>query len=101
MSPGADVEAVWQGLREQAAARRRHGPAAEEPAPDGEAGLLAARFPPLLERIAEKPDLTLYALLGELAKRDVVICCDTLWRFLKHEGISFKKNRVRQRARQA
>jgi len=54
MSPGADVEAVWQGLREQAAARRRHGPAAEEPAPDGEAGLLAAIFPPLLERIFDQ-----------------------------------------------
>jgi transposase len=55
----------------------------------------------LLARLAEKPDLTLHALLGELADRRMIVCCDTLWRFLKREGISFKKNRVRQRAGQA
>ncbi len=52
----------------------------------------------LLARITEKPDLTLHALLKELSAHDVVVSCDTLWRFLKREGISFKKNRVRQRA---
>lgn len=53
----------------------------------------------LLARIREKPDLTLHALLGELAEaRDIVVSCDTLWRFLKREGISFKKNAPRQRA---
>ena len=52
----------------------------------------------LLARLAEKPDLTLHALLGELATRDVTVCCDTLWRFLRHEKISFKKNSARQRA---
>ncbi len=52
----------------------------------------------LMARLAEKPDLTLHALLAELAARDVVVCCDTLWRFLKREGVSFKKNRVCQRA---
>lgn len=34
----------------------------------------------------------------ELGDRDVVVSCDTLWRFLKRQGISFKKNRVRDRA---
>jgi transposase len=48
--------------------------------------------------LAEKPDLTLHALLAELGERDVVVSCDTLWRFLKRLGISFKKNRVRDRA---
>jgi transposase len=52
----------------------------------------------LLTRLAKKPDLTLQALLGELGERGVVVSCDTLWRFLKREGISFKKNRVRDRA---
>ena len=52
----------------------------------------------LLARVAEKPDLTLEALLGELVARGVVVCCDTLWRFLRREGISFKKNRARSRA---
>ena len=52
----------------------------------------------LLARIREKPDLTLHALLGELAEhRDVAVSCDTLWRFLRREGISFKKNTARQR----
>lgn len=53
----------------------------------------------LLARIREKPDLTLHALLDELAEeRDVVVSCDTLWRFLRRAGISFKKNASRQRA---
>lgn len=52
----------------------------------------------LLSRIREKPDLTLHAMLEELAaERSVVVSCDTLWRFLKRVGISFKKNAARQR----
>lgn len=49
----------------------------------------------LLVRLAEKPDLTLHALLAELRERGIVVACDTLWRFLRREGISFKKNRLR------
>jgi transposase len=52
----------------------------------------------LLARVAEKPDLTLHALLAELRERGVIVSCDTLWRFLRREGIRFKKNRVRHRA---
>jgi len=52
----------------------------------------------LLARLADKPDLTLKALAGELRERGVVVAIDTLWRFLRVAGISFKKNRVRQRA---
>jgi transposase len=53
----------------------------------------------LLARLRTKPDLTLHALLAELADdRAVVVSCDTLWRFLKRAGISFKKNAARQRA---
>ena len=52
----------------------------------------------LLARLAEKPDLTLHALLDELRARGVVVACDTLWRFLKREEITFKKNLVRRRA---
>lgn len=50
----------------------------------------------LLSRVREKPDLTLQALLSELADRGIVVSCDTLWRFLVRAGISFKKNRLRQ-----
>ena len=43
----------------------------------------------LLGRMAEKPDLTLNALREELAERGTIVSCDTLWRFLKREGITF------------
>ena len=45
----------------------------------------------LLGRLAEKPDLSLHALLSELRDRGVTVSCDTLWRFLRAAGISFKK----------
>jgi transposase len=60
--------------------------------------LLAGEREWLLGRLAEKPDLTLHALLAELRERGVMVSCDTLWRFLRRQGISFKKNRARRRA---
>ena len=51
----------------------------------------------LLARVSQKPDLTLHALLDELAERGITVSCNTLWRFLRREGIGFKKNTVRQR----
>jgi len=56
----------------------------------------------LLARLDEKPDLTLAALRDELRQaRGAVVCIDTLWRFLKACGRSFKKNLARRRAGQA
>ena len=55
----------------------------------------------LLARLASKPDLTLHALLDELRGRGMIVSCDTLWRFLKREEITFKKNLVRRRAKPA
>ena len=52
----------------------------------------------LLRRIAEKPDLTLRALVSELAERDIVVSYYAVWHFFEHEGISFKKKPARQRA---
>ena len=60
--------------------------------------LLAGEREWLLARIAEKPDLTLQALLLEVHARSKRVCLDTLWRFLKSLGLSFKKNPVRRRA---
>ena len=51
----------------------------------------------LLARMAEKPDLTLSALLVEAHARGKRVCLDTLWRFLKSCGLSFKKNHSRRR----
>ena len=46
----------------------------------------------LIARIAEKPDLTLSALLVELADRGLVVSYYALWHFLQHEGVTFKKS---------
>jgi transposase len=53
----------------------------------------------LLERVAAVPDLTLEEIRAELAARGKHVGYGTVWRFFAAEGISFKKNRARQRAR--
>src|SRR5262245_60378298 len=52
----------------------------------------------LLARIAEKPDLTLRAVVAELAERGTPASYGAVRRFLAREGISFKKKPARQRA---
>jgi transposase len=46
----------------------------------------------LLARITEKPDLTLRGLVSELAERGRPASYGAVWRFFKHEGITFKKS---------
>jgi transposase len=54
----------------------------------------------LLGRHASERDLTLHALLAMLeAERGVVVSCDTLWRFLRASGITFKKRRSTPKSR--
>jgi transposase len=55
----------------------------------------------VMARIAEKPDLTLEALLQEVHARGTIVSLDTLWRFLKRCGHSFKKNHSAKRTRPA
>jgi transposase len=45
----------------------------------------------LLARMTEKPDLTLRAVVAELAERGTPASYGAVWRFLAREGISFKK----------
>jgi transposase len=52
----------------------------------------------LLKRLAEQPDVTLRALLAELAERGIKVSYYAVWHFFEHEGISFKKKPARQRA---
>ena len=52
----------------------------------------------LLARIAAKRDLTLRAILAELAARGLGVSYGALWSFFAAEGITFKKNPVRRRA---
>ncbi len=49
----------------------------------------------ILERINQTPHLTLHRLKDELAGRGVVVSHNTVWEFLRREGLSFKKNAVR------
>jgi putative transposase len=55
----------------------------------------------LLERVAAVPDLTLEELRAELRDRGIQVGYGSVWRFFAAEGISFKKNRARRRARAA
>ena len=52
---------------------------------------LAGKRDWLLARIVEKPDLTLRALLAELAGDGVKVSHGALWAFFAREGITFKK----------
>ena len=55
----------------------------------------------LLELIEATPDLTLEEIRAVLASRSIHVGYGTVWRFFAAEGVSFKKNRARQRARAA
>ncbi len=52
----------------------------------------------LLARIAAAPDLTVRALRTELAERGTKVSYDAVWRFLREERLTFKKNSTRRRA---
>jgi transposase len=52
----------------------------------------------LMGRLAEKPDITLRALVAELAERGIKVSYYAVWHLFEHEGISFKKKPARQRA---
>ena len=46
----------------------------------------------LLKRLSQQPDVTLRALLAELAARGIKVSYYAVWHFFEHEGISFKKS---------
>ncbi len=70
---------------------RATGSAAAKPMGGKRPFLLEAERDWLLARFDEKPDLTLHALRDELRERGTTVSCDTLWRFLKRQEITFKK----------
>lgn len=53
----------------------------------------------LLARLSVAPDLTIRGLRGELEDRGVKVSYGALWAFLAAEGLTFKKNTMRRRAR--
>ena len=55
----------------------------------------------VLGLIADRPDLTVEECRAEMGARGIGAGHGSVWRFFKRHGISFKKNRARQRARSA
>ena len=49
----------------------------------------------IVERLRQEPHLTLHGLKDELAARGVAVSHNTVWQFLRREGLRFKKNAVR------
>ena len=49
----------------------------------------------IVERVSQEPHLTLHRLKDELAARGVRVSHNTVWLFLRREGLRFKKNAVR------
>ena len=49
----------------------------------------------ILEQIAQTPHLTLHRLRDALATRGIRVSHNTVWLFVRREGLRFKKNTVR------
>ncbi len=77
---------------------RATGTAAARPLGRKQPRSLAAERDWLLARLNAKPDLTLRALVAELRERGVMTSYGSVWRIVRDQGVSFKKNAVRHRA---
>jgi len=77
---------------------RETGSAAAKPTGGTRRAVLAGHRAWLLERIRERPDLTLQALRAALAERGVAVSVWTVWKFCVSERLSLKKNRAAVRA---
>ncbi len=80
---------------------RATGSAAAKPMGGRRPYALAGERDWLLARLAQTPDITLRALVGELAARGIKVSYYAVWHFFQHEGITFKKKPSRGRARSA
>lgn len=49
----------------------------------------------VVERLRQEPHLTLHRLKDELAARGIAVSHNTVWLFLRREGLRFKKKPVR------
>ena len=68
-------------------------------APDRMGGRRPRRLEPYRDLVCallgETPHLTIDRLQDLLAAQGIAVCRDTIWRFLRREGLRFKKNSVR------
>lgn len=66
---------------------------------DRRSGRIEAHAEEILALIAETPDITLAEMAEHLDEtHGVVVAQSTIWRLLDRRGMTFKKNRARQRA---
>ena len=70
---------------------RQTGSAAAKPMGGVRRAVLAHQRAWLLERLEQKPDLTLQAIRAELAERGVIVSLWAVWKFDASEKITFKK----------
>lgn len=59
---------------------------------------LERELPWVLARMAEKPDISLRALLAELRGRGIDVSYYAVWHIVRRSGLTSKKNAARQRA---
>jgi transposase len=78
--------------------QRATGSAAARPMGGHRKRLLEPHRALVIERLKAVPDLTLKALVAELAERGIATCPVSVWRLVRSEGMSFKKKPVRRRA---
>ena len=52
----------------------------------------------VIDRVKAVPDITLKALVAELAEQGIATSTVSVWRLVRSEGLRFKKNAVRHRA---
>jgi len=52
----------------------------------------------VIGRVKAVPDITLKALVAELAEQGIRTSTVSVWRLVRSEGLRFKKNSVRRRA---
>lgn len=57
--------------------------------------VLVSHYDFIVERLRQEPHLTLHRLKDELAQRGIAVSHNTVWMFLRREGLRFKKNAVR------
>jgi len=77
--------------------RRATGSAAARPMGGHRKRLLEPHRAVVLERLKAVPDITLKALVAELAEPGIPTCPTSVWRLLRAEGLRFKKKPVRRR----
>jgi len=77
--------------------QRATGSAAAKPMGGHRKRLLEPHRALVIERLKAVPDLTLKALVAELAERGIATCPVSVWRLVRSEGMSFKKKPVRHR----